>query len=189
MESRWMYKTLDDEPVKFNNSFWIKYKEVENSNDVFWTELIKQTRENPIKRLEVALSNLPFPAAFEEGCKAIRAMIRLRKKNKDDYNEELDALYQLALIYTMMIPYSENLQMPGYNVMEIIPGNILFNLDIDYKKYGYKKIPLLGKNDIKELVKMYGEPMNHSTMNEEYKIIWAKYEDEFKKIYNNLFNA
>ena len=60
--------------------------------------------------------------------------------------------------------------------MEMIPGNLLFNLNFTYSDIGYEKIQLLGKSDITKLVTLYGQPKRHSTLNEMYRDIWDKYE-------------
>jgi hypothetical protein len=75
-----------------------------------------------------------------------------------------------------MIPYSEALKEPGYNIMINIPGKILFELDNDYNKIGTEKLLILTKTDRKQLHSHFGEPLNHSTMHEVYYNLWKEYE-------------
>lgn len=178
---RWMDLTTDNNNLYFRNKFWENFKETKIPKDSYWTDRIKIVKDNPIKRIELGLSFLPYPGAFIETCKGLRRIISIKKTEKQSYDLELAALYEIAVIHSMSVPYSNKLKIPGFNVMELIPGNLLFNLDFKYEKIGYNKINLLGKNDITKLIKLYGNPKSHTTLNDEYYGIWEYYEETLNR--------
>ena len=173
---RWRDITDNNAKPSFPNKFWGRFSEVKIPEGTFWADTIVHVKDDPMKRIELGLSFLPYPAAFSESCKGIRKLISERSRLKQNIDVELESLYQLAVIHSMLVPYSEKLNVAGYNVMEMIPGNLLFNLNFTYSDIGYEKIQLLGKSDITKLVTLYGQPKRHSTLNEMYRDIWDKYE-------------
>ncbi len=138
-------------------------------NGEFWYDKIKKVRTENIRRLKLAIQQLPLPAAFDEAAKALRALIREKKNVKNDYIEYIEQLYKLACIRSFMLDYAPILKMPGYNVMLSIPGGYLFGLQIDYNKIGVEKLALLTKTDKKMIVEKWGEAEQQKTMNEVYK--------------------
>lgn len=122
------------------------------------------------------LYNLPIPAAFREAMIALRSIIKDKNNDSIDSKDDYNLLYRLGVINSMAMPYSEFLKQPGFNVLERIPGGMLFNLDIPYKKIGYNQIELFNKIDCKNFVNLWGEPESHQTMNTYYNNIWIKYE-------------
>lgn len=182
MQKRWMDLNEDKEAELFTTDFWNKNRK-DITTGKFWADEIKKSRSEPEKRLSLALKNLPLPHAFKEAAIALRAIIKLKKVDSDltSITDELKALYQLAVINSFMIPYAENLKEPGFNVMESVPGKLLFNLPVDYYQIGYEQIELLNKSDIKLLIKVYGEPESHTTLHELYKNIWIEYENRLIK--------
>lgn len=143
----------------------------------FWADSIKQYRDEPGKRLQVAMDNLPLPAAFREAAVATRAIIRARRKSKDSYEEELGLLYWLAAIESFMLPYADRLKEPGFNVVQSIPGRRLRSLPIDYRLVGYDKLELLNKTDKKWMIEAWNEPGTHCTLNQVHRQLWDEYED------------
>lgn len=194
MTRRWMdIQSADEALQRYNDSlasikvktdFEVEYrsKEFENiESGHFWADRIKKVRDQPKLRLQIALENLPYPAAFKEAAIALRALIMERKKEKLDYEGLLHDLYSLAVVESYSIPYSTKLQMPGFNVVESTPGGLLFNLNYEYETMGFDKLQLLNKTDKKRMVSLWGEPKKHSTMHEMYNFIWVDYENKLSE--------
>lgn len=161
------------------------------SKDQFWADEIKQFKDNPLQRLNIALKNLPLPAAFREGAIALRAIIRDKRKNKESYDKELSQLYHLAVVRSFMLMYAEKAECPGPNIMESIPGGLIWSLTYSYNEIGYNELELLNKTDIKWLTEYWGEPEVHTTLNKKYKQIWDDYEQKYaenkkKKFENSM---
>lgn len=55
----------------------------------FWADAIKDTYDDPRRRLEMATRNLPLPAAFREAAIALRAIIRNRRKLAKPFEKDL----------------------------------------------------------------------------------------------------
>ncbi len=143
----------------------------------WWSDKIKKLRDKPHERLQLAIENLPCPAAFRECAIALRALIREKRKQKLELSVQLRMLYQIAAIESLSIPYSEALKEPGFNVMDSIPGGLIFKLPVSYDKLGYKRLELLNKTDAKWMIELWGEPEIHSTFNKLHNKIWAQYEN------------
>ena len=175
----WHDTKNDEEAKSFSSDFWSKHREELKSGE-FWFDRIKKLQGEPVKRLKLAIDNLPLPAAFREAAVAVRALIREKKTSKTNYDDELALLYWLAAINSFSIPYSTVLQEPGYNVIELIPGRELKALPFTYDELGYDKLELLIKTDIKWLVELWGEPTKHTTMHELHIDVWQQYESKLK---------
>ncbi len=160
----------------FSQAFWKKHRN-ELASGGFWADRIKTFYGEPVERLRIAIENLPLPAAFREAVIAIRSLIReLRKENKP-YADQLALLYWLAAVDSFSIPYSEILKEPGYNVIEIMPGEVLKGLPFSYGELGYKELGLLNATDIKWLIEAWGDPKQHTTLHQLYKSVWDEYEN------------
>jgi hypothetical protein len=155
--------------------FWDKLRSDINDGS-FWADRIKVLREEPLKRLRLALENLPLPAAFREAAVALRAIIREKQQAKSEFTDEVAFLYWLAAVESFGLPYSESLRQPGFNVLESIPGNVIKSLSFSYQDLGYKQLSLLNKTDIKWCVALWGEPNQHTTLNALHNAVWQKYE-------------
>ncbi len=173
----WIKTESDDEANIGSVQFWEKMR-TDLKDEVFWADKIKEFRGEPTKRLGIAIDNLPLPAAFREASVAIRAIIREKRKRKENYKKELALLYWLAAINSFSIPYSTYLKQPGYNVVESIPGAVIKTLSFSYFELGYKSLELLNKTDIKWCIEIWGEPNSHSTLHELHIDVWEKYERE-----------
>lgn len=134
----WINTETDEQANSSSIKFWGGLRNDLN-NEVFWADKIKEFRGEPVKRLAMALDNLPLPAAFREATVALRALIRVKKKAKEIFNDELALLYWFAAIDSFSIPYSKYLQQPGYNVIESMPGNVIKTLLFSYFELGYEK--------------------------------------------------
>jgi hypothetical protein len=179
MSESWHKTETDLDAEKHAFDFWSRHRDELQSGE-FWADRIKELRGEPVKRLAVALENMPLPASFREAAIATRALIRDKKKQKASHDEELALLYWLAAINSFSVPYSEVLEEPGYNVIESIPGKKLKGLSFSYKSLGYKKLELLNKTDIIWLIESWGEPSNHTTLHEIHNDVWVEYELKLK---------
>ena len=179
MSKNWHQTETDLEAEKHSSDFWLRHSE-ELQKGEFWADRIKEMRGEPVARLALALENLPLPASFREAAIATRALIREKRKQKSDYDEELALLYWLAAINSFSIPYSEVLQEPGFNVIESIPGKKLKGLPFTYQTLGYEKLNLLNKTDIKWIVERWGDPEKHTTLHEMHTKVWSEYETKLK---------
>jgi hypothetical protein len=179
-DKNWIQTESDFESKISSNKFWANLGKQVHSGE-FWAERIKGLKNEPLKRLKLALENLPLPASFRDAAIAIRALIREKRKAKTNYGEELSLLYWLAGINSFLIPYSEKLQEPGFNVIESMPGKIVQSIPFTYSELGYKYLDLLNKTDIKWITDAWGEPENHTTLHELQIEIWNKYEDRLKE--------
>lgn len=173
----WLQTYTDSEAGARSNDFWASMREDVDAGE-FWADRIRRYRTDEQMRLQLALKHLPLPAAFREASVALRAFIRVKRKEKQPYEEELAFLYWLAAICSFPIPYSEKLQEPGFNVIESIPGMVIRNLPFEYRVLGYKKLELLNATDKKWIIEVWGEPERHSTLHELHRSVWDTYEDK-----------
>lgn len=132
-----------------------------------------------ISDLREAEKSYPIPAAYSKAITALRGIKKLDKNNAENYIKQM---YDLAVKYSMMIDYSEVCQCTGYSVFEIIPQKVIDSLEYTYDQIGYNELKLLSKTDIKEIVELWGEPSSHSTLNKMYQDVWHKYEIKLNKM-------
>ena len=172
----------DEEYDDRRDNFWLETKD-SIADDTFWADRIKGTHDNPLQRLNLALENLPLPAAFRESAVALRAMVRSKRREQHDYATELKALYELALLYSFLQPdeYCEELQEPSYNVAEAVPKSHYDPFTGDYQTLGYSQLRRLGKTDIKWLVEAWGEPQTHTTIRALQSDRYQEYIDKVKR--------
>jgi hypothetical protein len=97
MSENWHEAETDLDAEKHASDFWSRHRNELQSGD-FWADRIKALRGEPVKRLALAIENLPLPASFREAAIATRALIRDKRKQKAEYDEELVLLYWLAAI-------------------------------------------------------------------------------------------
>ena len=176
----WLQVKSDAEATSRSNEFWTGMSEDISAGE-FWADRIKKYKNDPQMRLRIALDYLPLPAAFREASVALRSIIRTKRKDKQPHEEELALLYRLAAVCSFSIPYSEKLREPGYNIIESMPGAVIFNLSFDYRVLGYEKLELLNSTDKKWIVEAWGGPQGHSTLHEIYYGVWERYEEKLVK--------
>lgn len=176
----WLQTSSDSEADARSNDFWAAMRDDVDAGE-FWADRIKQYRADAQARLQLALKNLPLPAAFREASVALRSFIRTKRKEKQPYEEELAFLYWLAAICSFPIPYSAKLKEPGFNVIESMPGTVIRNLPFEYCVLGYEKLELLNATDKKWIIEIWGEPERQSTIHELHRSVWDTYEDKLLK--------
>ena len=150
--------------------------DTESSPSEFWADAIKRLSGEPLKRLNMARDNMPFPAAFREAAIALRALVRERRKSGEENEDLLGLLYLTAAQHDFLhhTPYIEGIG-PGYNVAERIPRQLWENLDLPYDEVGYSHLPLLNKTDIKWITAAWGEPSSHCSPQELHGVVWSEY--------------
>jgi hypothetical protein len=177
MSERWLDSATDDQAAARTEKFWAVMRADLDAGE-FWAERIKRYRDEPGRRLQTAMDNLPLPSAFREAAVALRTIIRAKRKVKEPYTEELGLLYWLAAIRSFMLPYADKLKQPGFNVVQSIPGTRLRAMPVDYAQVGYEQLDLLNKTDVKWLVQVWGEPQQHQTLNQVHRALWDEYESK-----------
>lgn len=175
MGSRWLDTKTDSESQAHREGFWEHLSAKINVGDI-WADRIKEHRHSPKRRLETALENLPLPAAFGEAAKALRTVIRKKRKENINYEDELAFLYWLAAIESFRLDYAPNLKEPGFNVVQEIPGAKIKSLSFSYRDLGYENLRLLTKTDCKWIVDAWGEPDQNVTLYDLHSGVWKEYE-------------
>lgn len=167
------YSKVNKGLVKSNNGSSIDIPNSENSEKIFWYDQIHNLKGEPGERLELALKMLPLPAAFREAAIASRAIIRQKRKDKQEHDNLLQGLYMLAALegFCFATPYIVNIGVPAYSVVELIPRNLLFGLPMPYSEIGYKHIPA-SVTDAKWFVAAWGEPDDHKDPQKYHEKLW-----------------
>ena len=173
---RWLRTKDDREAARAAQEMLAEHRRQSLEEGGFWADRIKAVRDAPLERLRLALANLPLPAAFTEAAKSLRPMIRQKRRAKAAWADELEALYWLAAAHSLWQPYSEKLAGPGYGVMELLPGERVCEVEVDYARLGYLHLVLLGSDDRRLLVEAWGEPRGHGTLNAQEQGLWQEYE-------------
>lgn len=177
MAANWLETKADAEARQRSSDFWMELR-ADLDHGVFWADQIKDLRGDPATRLQLALGNLPLPAAFREAAIATRALIREKRRSQADYSDLLALLYWLAAVDSFRLDYAPRLQEPGFNVAESMPGQVLKSLPYAYGDLGYRHLPLLTKTDAKWMVAAWGEPASHTTLNATHRSVWDDYESK-----------
>lgn len=169
---RWQQeKTLQDVELRAENR--------PDTGFLSWSNYIKKHREDPNQRYQVAQEFLPWPIGFKESVLALRAIIRDKNKANLDYKPDLLSLYHLAAWESFCPKQCESIEEPAFKVFEQIPGGLVADLPVDYQQLGYEQLKLLTKTDAKMLVNLYGEPNQHSTLNQLYAEVWQQAEQDY----------
>lgn len=177
----WLSTIGDQDALNRSGDFWSKMRADVDAAE-FWADRIKKFKHDADGRLSLALAQLPLPSAFRECAVALRSIIREKKKNKQNYEEQLAFLYWLAAIDSFLIPYADKLGEPGFNVIESIPGNVILNLDFNYESLGCDNLKLLNATDKKMIIDLWGEPRGHSTLNQLKRSLWNEYEEKLIRL-------
>ncbi|WP_341714350.1 hypothetical protein [Limnobacter sp.] len=176
MTSSWLSGVSSHGAEAFSDAFWRQHRE-SLSLGQFWADRIKDLQNRPIERLRLAVENIPLPAAFREAAVAVRALIKDKKKAGACFSEELACLYWLAAIQSFSMAYSERLTEPGFNVLQVIPGQIVIGLPFSYRALGHERLALLTKTDRKWIEAAWGGPDMHSTLLDMHRQVWNEYEE------------
>lgn len=181
MTSPWLSGTSSQDADAFSDSFWRQNRE-SLSRGQFWSDRIKDLRNQPLDRLRLAIENFPLPGAFREAAVAVRSLIKDKKKTGAPFLEELACLYWLAAIESFSVAYSERLTEPGFNVLQSIPGQVVIGLPFSYRTLGYERLILLNKTDRKWVEAAWGTPDAHLTLLDMHRQVWNEYEERLYQL-------
>jgi hypothetical protein len=117
----------------------------------FWADAIKDTYDDPGRRLAMAKRNLPLPAAFREAAIALRAIIRAKRKLGEPFEAELLELHQLAAIASLA----------PYDPLDITPYAKIAELDLSPTRIGWDALLLLNKTDRALMADVWRAPGQH----------------------------
>lgn len=102
------------------------------------------------------------PLAARQIVKELRAAIRAKRKAKEGYLAELQALYGAAILADFADALA--FEYTGANVLAAyLHKDEVRAAAIEYSATGYEHITALGKTDVKWLVANFGEPETHRT--------------------------
>jgi hypothetical protein len=162
---------------------WDEYRQALDAG-IFWADEIKAVRNQPKSRLDLAIKNLPLPAAFREAAIALRSIIRENKAAGADWSAWLRRLYGLAALESFFFAtdYVAEVNVPAYSVAEVMPREEWPSLTYDYNLLGYRKLRLLNKTDRKWLVEQRGEPITHTTLRDIERGRWVECVERFRQL-------
>lgn len=144
----------------------------------FWADRARAAKDDPPKRLRIALDNRPYPAAYREAAIALRALIRERRKAGEPYDDLLEQLYRVAAEENFIYPGSIGPgTLQGYNVAQFVPLESLDALDFPYREIGYEELSLLKKTDRRWIVEAWGEPEQHVSAQDRHRTYWQGFVD------------
>lgn len=166
-----------EEQASLIEKSWAKMSQ-DSINKKFWADEIKKHAEEPIKRLNKAMENLPLPGAYQQAAIALRKIIKENRKLKTSFDTEFELLYWLAAMQSFHVPYAEKLEEPGHNVIESIPGSEYTKMKFTYNTLGFENLSLLNKTDKNLIVNLWGIPNAHTTLNKMHRHLWDKYESK-----------
>lgn len=182
-------KTLDEAKSLYDRMWGLELHEAEGvtigrvrgeglyEDGVFWSEAIAKLMNDPPARLDMAIRYLPLPGAFHQAARALRAIVRERRKQKADYGPELRQLFHLAAILSFSVDYAPRLKQPGYNVFAHVPFAEFQSMSLTWDILGCDQLRLLTKTDRRWMIEAWGEPPIHMTAHDKYQRVWERYED------------
>jgi DNA polymerase-3 subunit epsilon len=103
------------------------------------------------------------PGAIDQALKAIRVLIRARRKEKAPFDDLLKELYGAAVLSHLFLSLKTSFT-GHWRMTEYVNINDVKGLRIDYSQLGYQCIETLGKTDVKWLVEVFGEPAEHQSL-------------------------
>jgi hypothetical protein len=170
----WIYRINDSELLEC----FPKSKREKIKLNTHLTDIINKYKKFILFR--DSLENLP--AASGAIISILEKMIKEKDALQENTQELYELLYNFCVLHTIWVDYSEKLEMPGYNVIEIMPGGSLIKLPMPFKEIGYERLGLK-KSICKRFQELWGIPNNHITFHEYYPEIWRYYENHYEKKY------
>lgn len=146
----------------------------------FWADRVNRLKKEGKNDevLKICHPNIPLPAAFREIGIALRKLIRERRKEKHDYEDLLQDLYQNA-VYENFFETTSWHQVLDMGSACSMAGSILPDIDCSYDTIGYKNLEALKATDIKWMLEKWGEPSQHTSAKNQNLAAWSKAKDEF----------
>lgn len=138
--------------------------DIELPEGAYWREYIKRFLREPEKRLALALRHLPERKAFAEAATALRAIITAKRRDKADFEAELQQLYRLAAQASFLF---DTWEIEGVGMAEDVfldlPREVWESLPMPYDQLGFRKLSLLTNADGKLLRQHWGQPQKHQS--------------------------
>lgn len=126
-----------------------------------WHQAIKNSKDHPTQRLQLAVKLLPYRTAFTEAAIAARAILQ---KTPTQSEQVLPLLYWLAAIHSFLsIPAGT---LSGDKVAAAISGKEILELTVNYAELGTDHLSLLSVTDKNRLHKIWGPPLKHQRLGE-----------------------
>lgn len=132
----------------------------------------------PFVPLELAKSLAPEhakspwgPLCAKDLAKALRMVVRERRKLKQPHEDVLRALYGACVMADLV----DSLLFEGYqphHMAQFVGSSELQAVQLDYATMGYHCVDALGKTDVKWLVEAFGEPQEHLSFNAAWPTVW-----------------
>lgn len=144
-----------------------------------WKKELKAQRSDPQRRLQLALSKLPYRLAYQEAILALRAILRTTT-NPKDHVQALSLLYWLAASASFL--ETENTTPPGDQIIAALKGETLQNLPILYPELGTKALSLLNQTDQKNLEQHFGRAKQHTTLKALQPALWSQYQASLQQL-------
>lgn len=92
---------------------------------------------------------------------ALRALIREKRKAKEEHQELLHALYGVAVLCDLLESFGRERLTFFADLTNYVPFDELLRMRCQYAWMGYAKVPSLMKTDVKWLIAEFGEPSVH----------------------------
>ena len=161
---------------------------------VNWVDEVEKLERNGDLQGALAIyrKNFPLPYAFKNAEVAIRKQIREKRKNKDDYGNLLEALYNTAVCENFFASV-KCFDVIDIDLCSLTAQPFIGQIAHPYNQIGYKELKLLKTTDIKWLVEKWGKPNRHSNTKAANKKILKEATEKFaaaaKKSEEEFFRA
>lgn len=135
-----------------------------------WRQRIKEHKNDPISRLQLAWQMLPYRTAFNEAAIALRAI--LREKTHDE-RQTLNLLYWLAAVHSFISIDPETPS--GDLIASYLPGTTLLKMEVNYSELGLNELPLLNTTEKNRMETLWGKTEQHSSLQKMYPNSYQEY--------------
>jgi hypothetical protein len=179
MATKWIDIKTDEEALQRKIDYW--YKGEHTTDGVFWADRMKASKSIPKQCLKICIENFPLPAAFRHATIAARSIIKTKLKNNQNILKELQLLYRIEAVDSFRLDYSPICEVSGYNIIERVPGYVLWSTKLNYSQLGFNEFRLANKTDKKWFLEHFGTPRSHSTLQKVRIDLWNKYEQIFQE--------
>lgn len=139
----------------------------------FWYAALQRVKDDPAQRFAIAQRNLPLPAAWDEMAVALRAMVRMARKEGGDTEPHLRELHQLAALWSFAVESPADRGV-GYGLFEMTPYSRFAGMDLSWEKLGCDELVLLKVTDRKWMRDVWGEPPVHTTAKRLYVDLYSQ---------------
>ncbi len=162
--------TSDLPPLKGGDQWWEETthkRRVRDGSDKAYAWLLPFMPMEVAKLEQIQRAQAQGPNGGAGIAKALRAIIRERRKTKQPHEDLLRALYGASVMADLAL----SLEFAGiqpHAMTHHVDMADLQAVQLDYATLGYQCIESLGKTDAKWLVEAFGEPAEHQSFNSVY---------------------